>query len=983
MVSAHAITPYSHVTTPYPFFGNPAHPQYYPPNLRSPLAPVNHLREAVSIPTFYPNNPYDKYNDMVNEEIVGVSSAISSEYEGNKDKSDSEIRAILAERKTDIETRCCDDINPALYPNVLQHMAAYKAAIVIARPLSDMDWQSLKPRLMDQRLEAEQFERDRLDKLKPGDYVNMITNRVIRRPGGGRLRAAGNDVQMDKSQKSIRNKLSAIAQEVIEDRWAGAQSLLQADCANFAADVLTNTVERFRAESSESILLESMKHVFDTRVKPITESMVRDLFKCAECEDTAKSYSFDGMMQHSGAKHDSDLSMGNVIVAWHAAVWPIDPPFMAHPSMSRKVPPNYVKVRETARYRSEEREPIVINTSVPSFMASLRQQPSSTVTVLEPAYPALEMLDTQQTSLPETKEMNINTLEGTTRHTSDNPFLKEFYAPPQTAGVEPREEIGKATKEIYERTAGISDLPDSVRLTTIIQHVARRYVNRFEKQLTIDVFMESLSTRNEMKAIRKWSGLRCKICVALAFSAGNQCTMEQTALSDKNYALFPLLNHFKKTHLNTTEHASLIDWTVDSIELPDASTLQSIQYMSGMTEEKLMLIAAALPIGVFSTEYPHTQPTTVHALTQPMQSNIQPKGGLHAETRDVNPEIYGISKSLMGSLQNEVDDTDMSMPEAGEDEYDPRRPIMSDNSPKPTRRRHSDGHHGASHGRKEVKRSKPSKLSRASRHNEFFDYTTQNIPEVIRTPYDPNLEDEATVQSNVAVDIYQDDDIPSPVLQRNAPTHLSTLLQTAPTHMSTSIQTAPTHTSTSVQTAPKSAVGPNPSTRTASPPRYFDQYGNPVQLELIQTAQGYPQMQAMQHPSLYPLHHTAPHRHDLTTDMSRSIPNYVQTPTVMTHTPPPGHPPPPYAMHQSLQHTHPMSATSPWAPIMTNPYLAPQSAVLPPSSYHRHDAYFQAAGQLQQSTKSRSNGRNKRRGKSDQQIPSSAGDYEGYVWESD
>jgi hypothetical protein len=125
------------------------------------------------------------------------------------------------------------------------------------------------------------------------------------------------------------------------------------NCPKFAADVLIYVRKRFYAEISKDeaavratgrepemdppngpylrkLVLENMKWVFDTKVKPYTEHHRKELFLCSACESHGKFYGFEGVIQHYAAKHTSALSMGSVVVHWKSE-WPENPPFNPDP----------------------------------------------------------------------------------------------------------------------------------------------------------------------------------------------------------------------------------------------------------------------------------------------------------------------------------------------------------------------------------------------------------------------------------------------------------------------------------------------------------------------------------------------------------------------------------------------------------------------------------------------------------------------------
>jgi len=87
------------------------------------------------------------------------------------------------------------------------------------------------------------------------------------------------------------------------------------------------------APPKRKIILENMKWVFDTKIKPLTEQYQKELFLCNGCENN-KFYGFEGVVQHYAAKHTNVLSMGSIVVHWRAE-WPDTPPFHPNPGAAR------------------------------------------------------------------------------------------------------------------------------------------------------------------------------------------------------------------------------------------------------------------------------------------------------------------------------------------------------------------------------------------------------------------------------------------------------------------------------------------------------------------------------------------------------------------------------------------------------------------------------------------------------------------------
>jgi hypothetical protein len=260
-----------------------------------------------------------------------------------------EVAELKAARRAEIERRCML-LDPPLTPAVLSHMVSFQAAIQIIKPLDDSAWEVLKPRLLSQREEAQQREnelvaqtrvvQEKYDERRQLDVHLKEVKEV-------------NDREWDDIQAPLRARISGYADEIIRDGWHGGEKVTKESSPKFAADVLIYVRKRFYAEVAkdeaaaraaghepkvdppngpftQKLILENMKFVFDTKIKPLTEQYSKELFLCNGCESNFKFYGFEGVIQHYAAKHTSALSVGSIVVHWRAE-WPEHPPFNPEP----------------------------------------------------------------------------------------------------------------------------------------------------------------------------------------------------------------------------------------------------------------------------------------------------------------------------------------------------------------------------------------------------------------------------------------------------------------------------------------------------------------------------------------------------------------------------------------------------------------------------------------------------------------------------
>jgi len=247
-------------------------------------------------------------------------------------------------------------LNPPITAGVLAHMASFQAAIQIIQPLDDGAWEVLKPRLLSQREEAEQRENDRIAQTR------VVQERFDeRRLQDMQAKSDPKDLvdrEWDDIQAPLRARIGGYADEIIRDGWNNGEKVSQETAPLFASEVLIYVRKRFYAEVAKDeaavraagrepesdppngpytrkLILENMKWVFDTKVKPYTEPYRKELFLCNACEYPSKYYGFEGVIQHYAAKHTSALSVGSVVVHWKSE-WPEYPPF--HPDPTNVAP---------------------------------------------------------------------------------------------------------------------------------------------------------------------------------------------------------------------------------------------------------------------------------------------------------------------------------------------------------------------------------------------------------------------------------------------------------------------------------------------------------------------------------------------------------------------------------------------------------------------------------------------------------------------
>ena len=274
-------------------------------------------------------------------------------FQTRPERSIREVNEAKANRRQEIERRCAA-LDPPLLPNVLVHMEAFQAAIQISQPLNDQAWHVLKPRLLTQRAYAERRENER---AAHNEFLQAEHKQ--RRLQEAQLKETREnlDREWESVQIPIRTQITRLAEERIETKWANGKGVTKDNCPKFAADVLLYVRQKFYDEigqedeatvavsentrldgvdrsNSRMLILENMKWLFDSQIKPLTENFQKELFLCNGCDGNSKFYGLESVVQHYAAKHTTSLSLGNQVVHWRAE-WPEHPPFHPEPSVAK------------------------------------------------------------------------------------------------------------------------------------------------------------------------------------------------------------------------------------------------------------------------------------------------------------------------------------------------------------------------------------------------------------------------------------------------------------------------------------------------------------------------------------------------------------------------------------------------------------------------------------------------------------------------
>ncbi|KAK3695235.1 hypothetical protein B0T22DRAFT_374081 [Podospora appendiculata] len=593
-----------------------------------------------------------------------------------------EVADLKAARKAEIERRALL-LDPTLSADILRHIPSFQAATHLITPLDDNAWDLLKPRLLSQRADAEQREKEHLAEAKlkqeREERRHLETTLATTKEARDLI-----DKEWEDVQAPLRARVASYADEIIRDVWENGKRVTKDNCSKFAVEVLLYARSRFYAEIekddaaaraagrplpvdppegpfTQKMTLENMKWVFDTKVKPHTESYRKELFYCSGCEGNYKTFGFEGVVQHFAAKHTSSLSVGSVVVHWRSE-WPRNPPFSAEARTVKPLhygqgPPPFGNAGPTQNpfgYQAVTGPPAAPvyppysatgYGSAPSYADHYHHQPPpQPYQQPQPAYSPFPPQANYGQQLPygappglyqpyqpppgpypppmaaeqgqgygppppgPSYNYNYGPYQPNVQPIYPAPAPAPAHAPPpQAPAAAPiyaptyqtqLDDVARNSREVWHALANIKEFPGSVRVFVTIHHVAKRFRLRFFESPPLTMFIDGLSNNKDMRPVRNINGLVCKAC---HLGLGNAASVEKDR---KSYSLPQLANHFQSKHVepmqNTQLHDKLppLDWIVDMVLQPDLAAISRLQ--SALGENQRNLIADAFPQAFYS-----------------------------------------------------------------------------------------------------------------------------------------------------------------------------------------------------------------------------------------------------------------------------------------------------------------------------------------------------------------------------------------------
>lgn len=561
------------------------------------------------------------------------SSNVTVSNPGRYERTKEEVASLKAARKAEIERRALA-LDPPLPANVLAHITSFQAALQIITPMDDQAWEVLKPRLLAQRADAEQREKENAahtqEELDDKRNLNAATKEA----------REAEDSDWDEIQAPVRACIAGLADEIIRDGWDDGEKVSRETCPKFAVEALTYIRKRFYAEVAkdtasaraagkspvvdppqgpftQKLTLENMKWIFDIKIKPHTERYRKEIFLCNGCDVTARYYGFEGVIQHYAAKHTNALSVGNIVVHWRAE-WPEHPPFTSEPKTAKQgffpgQPPPGHKGLQSGPPQSHQTQASAPVYGQPSWNAS--QPQGSQAPFLgansgyapSPGYQANFYLADPSQPFPAT-QLQQPSYNGTAQPQPAGLYNYNYgaYQSNGQAGYQPMqappflsqhkahlEDMARLARELWNATSNMKDTLSIVRVQTVIYHLAKRFYAKFRIPLPLSTFNDGLSNHKDMRPVRNVNGLICRVCHQ---GIGGYVAAEDER---KSWSLPQLTSHFQSKHvepfLHIGQYGQPPEWTVDMVLLPEPAAVSNLRAAIINDGQKYHLVNEAVP----------------------------------------------------------------------------------------------------------------------------------------------------------------------------------------------------------------------------------------------------------------------------------------------------------------------------------------------------------------------------------------------------
>lgn len=625
--------------------------------------------------TFQPQLPTGPGQALPNSAFPSSANMPTEEERQKEKRREAETR--LQERKDQIERRC-KELKPPIDVSVLEYSRAYQAAIQIARPLTDDDWNQLKPKLLDQTADALKERDAAREKADMAEYWKQqelaVLNALEPSPAytADFLKPAkelyGKDY--DRVQDDLRARLVQYVDEYVNQTWRGNPRLDRDTAPIFVAKTIMEVQRKYEEERAAGGLpappakprtrvpipdpflsLDNMKWLFENKIKSYLASIYsREIFLCAGCleDDPAHQkqawFAFEGLIQHYAAKHTTDFSKDNITVHWQNTPWPEDPPF--HPQPDVYIVPNNRNIRPQARSTPQARRNDPFQAPVPGNVH--RHQGSHTNGYNHGAqgYP--------NHAYGQSNHHAASRGDLLARSVQRNEYMKN-----------------KLYRDLNEVWCLFDDVPEAdmlncVRVHTVARKASTLFYDAFGEYPSVDHFTLAIASIDPMRLA---GDLACKTCVAGQTDASVDWKSYYSRIMNvKSFTLKALVNHFVIQHLPNMAGAS---WMRDMMEVPEVHLVKGIVRGANMDDAKLALVAEAFP-GAFPSPLP---PLENMRKAQSANSGFDLASKLMQRSKKQQGPAQGSSKKKKKGAR--VGSNTPARDGSQENEYDPRKPMQT------------------------------------------------------------------------------------------------------------------------------------------------------------------------------------------------------------------------------------------------------------------------------------------------------------------
>lgn len=607
---------------------------------------------------------------LTSESLSRSSSSGAPSYgQGRLERTKEEIAELKAARKAEIERRALS-LDPPLPASVLAHMPSFQAALQIIAPLDDQGWEVLHPRLIAQRPDAEQREKETVARNQR--EMEEKRNQFV----ATKSARDAEDADWDEVQAPLRARIAGYADEIIRDGWDEGEKIGRDNCSKFAVEVLIYIRKRFYADIAkdaaaaraagksptvdppegpftQKLTLDNMKWIFDVKVKPHTEKYRKELFLCNGCDITTRYYGFEGVIQHYAAKHTHALSIGNVVVHWRAE-WPEHPPFTSEP---KHVKAGFNQSQQPPGYNGYQPSPTQpIQTAPPAGQPSTFRGPSWGDTYRQGSqgpYPAAAGGYAQPTGYAPNLYPSADLYQSYGQPPAAGPYSYNYGAyqsngQPGYQALQPSpfsnqykfqlEEMARISRDLWNATSNMKDTLAIVRVQVVIFHLAKRFHTKFGTPLSLATFIDGLSNHKDMRPVRNVNGLICRVCHQ---GVGGYVASEEER---KSWSLPQLTSHFQSKHLEPFlqmgQYGQPPEWTVEMVLLPEPSAVSNLRSAVALDGQKYHLVNEAVPQLLAASDQAQTAAAQPHGW--PDQSSYYQ--GYQTVTSEPSAQFYGQSQ---------------------------------------------------------------------------------------------------------------------------------------------------------------------------------------------------------------------------------------------------------------------------------------------------------------------------------------------------